>query len=252
VTFDVAAEAYDRFMGRFSAPLATTFAPLLGLDAATSALDVGCGPGALTAVLADRIGPSAVAAVDPSTSFVAAARERCPGVDVREATAERLPFDDGTFDVVAAQLVVHFLAHPVAGIREMGRVARAGGRVAACVWDHAGDGGPLASFWRAARALDPRAPGESSLPGTREGHLHELFTAAGLSHVESGRLAVTVGFPSVAAWWEPFTLGVGPAGAYVAGLDDAHREELRRRCAAELPPAPFEVEAVAWHAVGRA
>ena len=118
-------------------------------------LDVGWGPGALTAELAGRLGPSAVAAVDPSESFVAAARERNPDVDVRQAAAESLPFADGTFDRTLAQLVVHFMADPVAGLREMRRVARVDGLVAACVWDHAGGTGPLSPFWDAVHALDP-------------------------------------------------------------------------------------------------
>ena len=140
-------------------------------------LDVGCGPGALTAELVNRAGPDAVSAVEPSASFAAAARERLPGVDIRQAAAERLPFGDAAFDAVLAQLVVHFMADPVAGLREMGRVTRPGGMVAACVWDHAGGRGPLSAFWRAVRELDPGADDESNLAGVREGHLAESVHA---------------------------------------------------------------------------
>src|SRR6185437_6338669 len=100
--------------------------------------DVGCGPGALTGELVRRVGADAVAAVDPSPGFVEAARQRHPGVDVRRAEAERLPFEDGSFDAALAQLVVHFMTDPATGIGEMRRVTRRGGVVAACVWDHAG------------------------------------------------------------------------------------------------------------------
>ena len=114
-------------MGRYSVPLAPLFADLAGVVAGQQVLDVGCGPGALTAELVRRLGPAAVSAVDPSEPFVAAAQERQPGVTVRRAAAEQLPFADGAFDAALAQLVVHFMADPVAGLGEMGRVTRRGG-----------------------------------------------------------------------------------------------------------------------------
>src|SRR3954466_6548361 len=175
MTFDVAADAYDRFMGRYSTRLAPPPAALAGVRAGQEALDVGCGPGALTAVLVERLGVAAVTAVDPSHSFAAAAHERHPGVDVHVATAEALPFGDAAFDVVLAQLVVNFMADPVAGLREMARVARPGGSVAACVWDHAGERSPITAFWRGVAVTDPGARNESTLAGAREGHLVQLF-----------------------------------------------------------------------------
>jgi SAM-dependent methyltransferase len=233
-------------MGRFSEPLAVGFADWAGARPGRQALDVGCGPGALTAVLVDRLGVDAVAGVDPSPSFVAAARQRMPGVDIRVAPAERLPFAGGSFDLTVAQLVVHFMTDPVAGLREMARVTKPAGTVAACVWDHAGGTGPLAAFWAAVHEGDPDADDEAELAGAREGHLAELCTAAGLRDVDSGRLTVTCRFATFEDWWEPFTLGVGPAGAYVAGLDDAERAELRTRCAARLPAADFDIDASTW------
>lgn len=246
MSFEVSAEAYARFMGQFSEPLAVRFADWAGVRRGQRAMDVGCGPGALTTVLTELLEPGAVAAADPSESFVAAARARLPQVDVRRASAEDLPYDSGSFDVVLAQLVVHFMSDPVAGLREMSRVAVPGGVVAACVWDHAGGGGPLATFWSAVRSLDASAPDESGLPGARAGHLAELATAAGLRDVEEDLLTVTVGFASFDDWWEPYTLGVGPAGTHVAGLDPDRREALRQRCRELLPVAPFDVTASAW------
>ena len=251
VTFNVTADSYGRFMGRFSAPLAVQFAALAGVRPGQRVLDVGCGPGALTALLVQDLGGGAVAAIDPSAPFVAAIRARFPDVDVQCGIAERLPFADGSFDVALAQLVVHFMTDPVAGLAEMARVTRPAGLVAACVWDHAGGGGPLAAFWQAAHDIDAGAPDEAGLPGARQGHLAELCEAAGLTDIEPGLLIVRVGFATFADWWEPFTLGVGPAGAYVSQLDEARREELRARCAQILPPAPFHLSASAWCVTAR-
>ncbi len=252
MAFDVAPDAYGRFMGRYAEPLAVEFVEWAGVGPGQRALDVGCGPGTVTARLVERLGAGAVAAVDPSTTFVAATRERFPDVDVRRGVAERLPFPDGAFDAALAQLVVHFMSDPVAGLREMARVTRPDGVVAACVWDHAGGQGPLSVFWQAVRDIDPDHPGEADLAGTRQGHLEELSRAAGLELVEVGALSVTVPYASFDQWWEPFTLGVGPAGDYVAGLAAQRRALLRSRCADRLPPAPFEISPIAWCVRARA
>jgi SAM-dependent methyltransferase len=206
----------------------------------------------LTAELAGRLGAASVSAVEPSEPFVEAARARNPGVAVHRGSAEHLPFADGEFDAALAQLVVHFMADPVKGIGEMARVTRPGGVVAACVWDHAGGGGPLSTFWDAAHELDPGAADESTLPGTREGELGELFREGGLSEVEEGALSVGIVLRSFDEWWEPFTLGVGPAGAYVSGLDPEQRTLLRERLRAALPEGELVLPASAWAARGRA
>jgi ubiquinone/menaquinone biosynthesis C-methylase UbiE len=250
MTFEVAADAYDRFMGRHSAQLSPQLASFGGVRAGQRVLDVGCGPGALTAELVRRLGDDAVAAVDPSEAFVAAARDRFPGVDVQHASAEQLPFDDAVFDAALAQLVVHFMADPVAGLSEMKRVTAAGGTVAACVWDHAGERTPLAAFWQAAGELDPRVHDESTLAGAREGHLAELLEAAGLTSVQETTLTSSVRFASFDEWWEPFTLGVGPAGAYAATLAEPARDELQACCLELFPTAPFTVDSAAWAARG--
>lgn len=233
-------------MGRYSEPLAVLFADLAGVRRGQRALDVGCGPGALTAELVSRLGADAVCAVEPSRSLAAAVRERLPGVDVRLSAAEQLPWADGVFDAVLAQLVVHFMADPVAGLREMGRVTRPGGVVAACVWDHGGDRGPLTTFWQAARELDPAAPGESGLAGVTEGQLGRLFAQAGLREAQAASLTVRVRYATFEQWWEPFTLGVGPAGGYVASLAEERRAALRERCRHLLPSRPVEISATTW------
>jgi len=246
VSFNVGADEYDRFMGRYSAPLAPRFAEFAGVAAGQRVLDVGCGPGALTFELVRRLGADAVWAVDPSERFVAAVRARHVGVWVQRASAETLPFEDQLFDRALAQLVVHFMANPVVGLREMARVTRARGVVAACVWDHAGGQGPLSLFWDAARELDPGVEDESWLAGARPGHLSELFSAAGVREVEETELSVEVEHPSFEEWWEPFMLGVGPAGGYATQLDSRRQAQLRDLCRQRLPAAPFVVSARVW------
>ena len=252
MSFEVSADAYTRFMGRYSEPLAERFADLAGVRSGQRALDVGCGPGALTAELSGRLGAGEVCAVDPSESFAVAAGERLPGVAVSVATAERLPFPDGAFDAVLAQLVVHFMADPVAGLREMGRVTRRGGVVGACVWDHGGGCGPLTPFWRAVRELDPSAADESELPGVGEGQLAALFGQAGLDGTDATTLTVRASYAAFGQWWQPFTLGVGPAGDYVVSLTARRRRLLRERCRELLGEGPFDVSATAWAVTGRA
>jgi SAM-dependent methyltransferase len=250
VTFDVAAERYDRFMGRFSRLLAPQMADLAGIVAGQRAIDVGSGPGALTSELVRRLGADHVAAVDPSPPFVTAAAERHPGVDVRQASAESIPFPDDRFDAALAQLVVHFMSDPVAGLREMARVTARDGVVVACVWDHAGGTGPLGLFWSTARELDPDIVDESHLAGARAGHLAELFAAAGLRDIESTTLSADLEMPTFDAWWEPFTRGAGPAGAYVGSLAAPQRDALRDRCRSLLGTEPFTIAARAWASRG--
>jgi SAM-dependent methyltransferase len=246
MSFQVPAEAYGSFMGRFSEPLADEFVKVARLARGQRALDVGCGPGALTARLVDVLGVAGVSAVDPSEPFVAAARERFPGVDITVGSAESLAFDDDSFDAALARLVVHFMRDPVAGLREMARVTLPGGVVAAAVWNHASSAGPLSLFWGAVRAVDPQAEGEGDYAGVREGDLAQLFRAAGLDTFEESVLTVHVPFDSFEQWWEPYTLGVGPAGQYVAGLDDSRREALEQECRRRVPEGEFTVDASSW------
>lgn len=251
LVFEVA-ENYDRFMGRYSVPLATALVGAADLPPGARCLDVGCGPGALVGELVARFGSDQVAAVDPSEPFVAAAQARFPDVDVRLAAAEDLPFATDSFDAALSSLVVHFMADPVAGLREMGRVVVPGGVVAATVWDFAGGRGPLSLFWRAVVELDAGAVTESALAGAQQGHLVELADQAGLVDPVEEVLTVTSAYGSFEEWWEPYTLGVGPAGVHVAGLDEDARRILQRQCRSLLPEAPFEIEASAWTLLARA
>lgn len=250
--FNVAAQSYDRFMGSWSRLLAPQLADLAGVRAGQRVLDVGCGPGALVAELVRRLVPTDVAAIDPSEPFVAAVHARYPGVDARLAAAEALPFSDDTFDAALAQLVVHFMTDPVQGLKEMARVTRPGGVVAASVWDHGQGRGPHGPFWTAALELDPEAVDQSRLAGARPGHLVELFEAAGIGDVTGSELHASRDFAGFDDWWGPFTEGIGQATAYLARLDPERREAMRARCRALLPTGSFTLTAVAWAARGTA
>jgi SAM-dependent methyltransferase len=248
MSFDVPGGAYGRFMGRYSEPLAVPFAEFAGVTGGQRVVDVGCGPGALTAHLSSLTDAALVTAVDPSPPFVAAVRQRCPHADVYLAAAEELPFADDTFDAALAELVVHFMRDPVAGLREMARVCTPGGHVTVCVWD--GPTGALGPFWDAVHENDPTAKDESQLAGAKDGQLADLLDAAALDNIESGSITVEVVHPTFDEWWQPYTLGVGPAGEYVARLDAGARERLAATARAALGPGPFTVSATAWAARG--
>ncbi|HVG87679.1 MAG TPA: methyltransferase domain-containing protein [Gaiellales bacterium] len=255
MSFDVAAEAYDRFMGRYSAPLAPTFVDFAGVEAGQTVLDVGCGPGALTAELAERLGPAGVAAVDPSEPFAAACRSRVPGADVRVAGGEALPFEDDAFDATLSQLVVNFMADPPAGVREMARVTRPGGVVASCVWDYAGEMTLLRSFWDAAIEVDPRAEALDegrTMPWCRDGDLARLWEDVGLTGVRFGAIEVRAGYSGFDDLWWPLPTGVAPSGAYCASLDEQGRSPLREAYRRRLGAGdePFELTARAWAVAG--
>lgn len=250
--FEVAAASYDRFMGRYSTQLSPQLADLAGVDVGQRVLDVGCGPGILTGELVTRVGAPNVSAADPSETFVAATRNRFPAVDVRLGSAEELPFEDGGFDVSLAQLVVHFMTDPVTGLREMKRVTRPGGVVAACVWDFGGSRGPLSPFWAAARRLDPQVDDESERAGTHQGHLRELFEVAGLRNLEETTVAASIEHATFEEWWEPYKLGVGPAGSYLSTLDPDRQAQVEVVAREIVSPLPYRLTSQAWAVRGTA
>jgi SAM-dependent methyltransferase len=245
-------DAYERFMGRYSRPLAREFARAAGVAAGERVLDVGCGTGALTSVLAELVGPDLVAAADPSEPFVEECRIRVPGADVRVGPAEALPFGDGTFDRVLAQLVFHFVGDPAAGAAEMARVTRSGGRVATCVWDFTGGMTMLRAYWDAALEIDSDAPDEIDRFGGRPGELAAMWRDAGLREVTDGSLTVSSQYDDFDELWQSFLGSVGPVGAHVASLDESRREAVREALRRGLgsPAGSFTLAARAWYAGG--
>lgn len=253
-TFGVAGATYDHFMGRYSRQLAGPFADAAGVEPNQTAVDVGCGPGALTAVLVERLGAASVSACDPAEGFVAECAARHPGVRVELGRAEAIPFESGGADVALAQLVLHFVSDADAAAREMRRVVRPGGTVAACVWDFADGMEMLRSFWDAANALDPDAPDEArTLRFGGPCEIADLFVAAGLVEVEETTLHVTADYDGFDELWSGFLGGVGPAGAYCTSLGDDRRERLRAALFDRVgaPSGAFSLAAVARCAVGR-
>ena len=254
--FRVQADAYDRFVGRYGPSLATELVSFANLRHGSRALDVGCGPGALTTVLADLLGPENVAAVDPSEPFADACRDRHPGVDVAVANAEELPFDDTSFDAALSQLVVNFMHDPEAGVREMARVTRPGGTVASCVWDYAGEMTLLRAFWDAAREVEPEL-GAAADEGVvmrwcGEGDLARLWSTVGLGEVRFGSLTARAEYAGFDDLWSPLPTGVGPAGAFCRSLDEDGRTTLRAAVRERLAVGhePFALEARAWAVAG--
>jgi SAM-dependent methyltransferase len=253
VEFTAPAEHYDRFMGRYLPTLAPAFADAAGARAGMRMLDVGCGPGGLTRELVERTGAERVAAIDPSPQFAAACRERFPGADVRDGAAEALPWEDDAFDTALSSLVIAFMRDADAGVREMARVTRPGGTVALCMWDIAGGGMTmLSTFWSAVRRVDPDAQGERLRAGIKEGDIAERLARAGLRDVEEGVVTARADYADFDDFWDPFELAVGPAGAYLAQLDDERRAVVREECRRALgePDGPFSLDARAWFARG--
>jgi SAM-dependent methyltransferase len=241
-------------MGRYSRELAPRLADFAAIEPGSRALDVGCGPGALTAELVRRVGADSVIAADPSESFVAACAESVPGADVRVASAESLPWPDDSVDAALAQLVVNFLEHPAAGVIEMCRLVRPGGTVSACTWDYSDGMRMLRTFWDAALALDPEAPDEGRTMRYQDPHdLAALWRETRLEEVETTPLEVEAEYRSFDDFWEPFLSGTGPGGAYCTSLSPKRQLALREECCRRLgdPRGPFALPARAWAVRGR-
>jgi SAM-dependent methyltransferase len=246
------ATAYQQFMGRYSDELAPRFADLAGIAPGQRVVDVGCGAGALTTVLAGIVGADNVAGVDPSGPFVATARGRVPGADLRVAPAEALPFDDGTFDRAVSQLVFHFVNDPARAVAEMKRVTRDGGRVAACVWDMTGGMTMISSYWEAAREAGTSGPDERERFGGRPGQVAQLWRDAGLRDVVDDSLTVASDYRDFDELWQAVLGGAGPVGAHAQSLDQdqasAVVQALRRLLGS--PESGFTLSARAWYAIG--
>ncbi|HSC48866.1 MAG TPA: class I SAM-dependent methyltransferase [Gaiellaceae bacterium] len=252
MSFNVSGDAYDGFMGRYSRELAPAFADFADVAAGQRVLDVGCGTGVLTEELARRVGPENVAGADPSP-MLAASAERVPGADLRQASAESLPWEAGSFDATLAQLVVHFMDDPARGVDEMARVTRPGGVVALSTWDFAGGGMELLNtFWQAVLTVAPGTESESSRYGDRE-QLDALCRARGLDDVLSEPIEVSSRYDGFDELWGSFRRGVGPAGQRLAAASPEQQEAIRAEYFARIgePSGAFSLTGRAWAVRGR-
>jgi SAM-dependent methyltransferase len=247
-------EAYDRFMGRWSRLLAPRFVTFAGVADGESVLDVGCGTGELTLAIA-AVGPAVdVSGVDPSSAYVRAAQPRVPAERVRflAGDAQALQFSDATFDRTLSMLALNFVPDRQAALREMVRVTRRGGIVAAAVWDYSGRMEMLRAFWDEAVALDSAIAvrDERHMALCREGELGALWRVAGLGNIDERPLDIELAFSSFDDYWRPFLSGQGPAGAYTVSLSVEKRDRLatrlRHRLLGGRSDGSFVLQGRAW------
>ena len=250
--------AYEAYMGRFSRALAGVCLHWLGAKSSAHWLEVGCGTGALTGTIEALCEPASIVACDPSAAFIEHARHSVTSERARfvVAGADALPARDGGFDLVISGLVLNFVPEPERALRAMRESARAGGTVAAYVWDYAGGVEFLQHFWTEAVLLNPSAAPLDEARRfslwTRDA-LVSLFRGAGLEHIQSDVARVPTVFADFDDYWTPFLGGTGPAPSYVAALEPAGRAALRDRLRARLPTEPdgqIRLEARAFIARG--
>ncbi|MFS3128795.1 class I SAM-dependent methyltransferase [Nocardioides sp. Bht2] len=251
MTFEVPRGVYDRFMGRYTLELAPQLVDAAAIARGMRVLDVGCGPGGLTEVLAAQVGDQRlVAAIDPSAPFVLACRAVVPDADVRQGVAEDLPWPADLFDAALSSLVVGFMRDPERGMAEMARVTASGGTVTACFWDVPRHG-MLALAERAISTVRPDLEPHPPMVGMARDDIPNLMTAAGLTVEASGELEVRVDYADFGDFWEPVSRAPGPIGEALAQLSEQEQVEVERVARAALPVGPFELPAYAWYAVGR-
>lgn len=253
-------DAYERYIGRWTRPVADLFLGWLDQPVGLRWVDVGCGTGALTAELLRRASPTSVVGVEPSEAFLRRART---SVSHDRAAfllgdAQDLPLAASRADVIVSGLVLNFVPDPRRALGEMLRVIAPGGTIAAYVWDYGGEMQMLGFFWRAVVDLFPDDAGFVEVERfelCEPGALEELFVASGLEAVAVRALDVQTPFADFEDYWSPFLLGQGPAGAFCASLSERDRERLGRHLEANLPIGPtgtIDLVARAWSVRGRA
>jgi SAM-dependent methyltransferase len=249
-----AADASERFMGRWSSGVAPLLVRFAGVCDGEMVLDVGAGTGSLTAALVSSTPAGRVVGVDPAAPYIAAARvrHRGPRTCFAAADAQQLPFGRRRIDRTLSLLIFNVIPNPHEALQEMSRVTRPGGTVAAAVWDSGHGMEMLRFFWDEAVALNPAAAGrdERRMPLCGRGELAALWQAHGLRDIMEQAIEIDTPFSSFDDFWSPFLEGQGPAGAYVNTLRPADRDRLRaalrRRLRRSASEAAFVLRARAW------
>jgi ubiquinone/menaquinone biosynthesis C-methylase UbiE len=255
-------DGYDLQMGRWSRRLAPLFVEFAGITRGERVLDVGCGTGNLTFVLAQNPLFKAIQGVDLSPAYVEHVKKRAhdPRLDFHVGDACALPFANASFDHTLSMLVLQFITEPELAVREMCRVTRAGGTVAAATWDSRGGYVAHRMFFDTAAMLDreghERRAKAYTRPMSRPGELVRAWREAGLTDVTENMLTIRMNFGSFADFWAPAEGKYGPVADYVATLDNAARAKLRDMVKLAYldgePDGPRSYAATAWGVKGRA
>lgn len=248
--------AYDRYMGVWSRLVATSFLDWLAPPHGWTWLDVGCGNGAFTVMIAERCAPAMIRGIDPAEGQLAFARTQLPPTIARceRGDAMALPFGDDTIDAAVMPLVIFFVPDPAAGVAEMARVVRPGGIVAAYAWDMPGRGFPYAAVNDVLRATGIRSPKEANPDASRLDSMRAPWSGAGLEQVETREFTVERTWPSFDDYWE-IILGGPSSGQFLRALSAEERERfqglLREGLGIGDSDAPFTVSARANAVRGR-
>jgi SAM-dependent methyltransferase len=248
------AQAYERFMGRWSRKLAPLLVRFAAVRDGDDLLDVGSGTGALAAAMAEAAPSARIVGIDPAAPYVALAQQRQGGAGVRfqVGDAQQMDFESRSFDRTVSLLVVNFIPDADRALDEMTRVTRRGGIVAAAVWDYGEGMEMLRAFWDDAVAASPASESrdERHMRFCRRGELAALWRRHGLQDVVEEGLTVETRFESFADYWTPFLQKQGPAGAYVATLPEVERaaleQRLRTRLLGDGPDRAILLHARAW------
>ena len=229
-------DAYERSMGVWSRIAGEVFVDWLAPSAGLRWLDVGCGSGAFTQLVADRCAPTDVQGIDPAEAQLATARAR-PAATIatfQQGDAMALPFDADIFDAAVMALVIFFVPEPPKGVAEMVRVVRPGGFVAAYAWDMLGGGFPFEPIQAEFRALGFTPPLPPSPDASRMDTLRSLWTDAGLEAVETREIAIKRTFENFDDFWGSST-ATGSIRPTLEAMPPEDLAAFKQRVQARLP-----------------
>jgi SAM-dependent methyltransferase len=233
------ADAYERYMGGWSRAIGEKFLAWLAPPANARWLDIGCGTGAFSQLIAERCAPKSLSGIDPSPAQIEAVRAKLPRADLRVGDSLALPFGDGEFDIVASALVLHFIPDRAKAFAEMKRVVRPGGMVAAYTWERSAtsDFAPYAPMLHGLDAIGVEPMRSPTVPEQQVEGLRRTAEVAGLANIALTHIEATQSFQDFDEYWNVQTLTVSPVGKTIAKLDDTQRARLRETMQSLVPIA---------------